>query len=126
MLTQNPERTRKGKAGLGLWRRRKEAGLPLLRRIPQNSKTGHTSESQDLLLTMAKSGWIGRLQEQRKLLLMVSVYTSLQQFVAHKELSEPHVVSEYLAILSWLCFHELVQTPSGFYLYLRKTLLAKM
>lgn len=27
-------------------------------------------------------------------------------------LSEPHVVSEYLAILSLLCFHELVQTPS--------------
>lgn len=28
-------------------------------------------------------------------------------------LSELDVVSEYLAILSWLCFHELVQTPQA-------------
>lgn len=32
---------------------------------------------------MGKSGWIGTLEEQRKLLLIVSVYTSLQQFLVH-------------------------------------------
>lgn len=37
--------TGKGKARLGLWRRRKEAGLPLFRKIPQNSRIGHMSES---------------------------------------------------------------------------------
>jgi len=33
---------------------------------------------------MAKSGWMGRLQEQRKVLLIVSVHTSLQQCVVHR------------------------------------------
>lgn len=72
--------TWQGKTGLGLWRRRKEAGLPLFRKIPQNYRTGHTSGSWNLPLKMATEGW---LWEQRKLLLTVSVYTSLQRFVVH-------------------------------------------
>lgn len=75
---------------------------------------------------MAKSGWIGRLQEQRKLLLISFPIYKPAAVCGAQGLSEPHVDFKYLAIFSWPSFHELVQTPSSFYLHLRKTLPVNM